>query len=189
MRAGPAFLAACCVVLGAVPGLLLPSLLELAPQPQSAGTHADLAIPGTGGLPTLWLLVALGVLTALIWTLRGTRRSAPAPAWTCGQRIEPALGWTSAGFTKPLRLVLEVVLRPRREVIATEEGGLLQSVHYSGEVPHLFDTMLYGPLQRRALGTARFARKLQSGSVRTYAGYLLGSVLLALVLARVGVLG
>lgn len=189
MRAGPAFLGVCCVVLGAAPGLLLPSLLELAPQPQAAPTHVGLSIPGTGNLPALWLLLALGLLTALLWRVRGARRTATAPAWACGQRIEPSLNWTSAGFTKPLRLVLEVVFRPRREVEVTRAGGLLQSVRYSGEVPHLFDTLLYEPVHRRALAAARVARKLQTGSVRTYAAYLLVLVLLALVLARIGVVG
>lgn len=189
MRAGPAFLAACCIALGAVPGLLLPSLLKLAPVPQAAAADVVLRIPGTGSLPALWLMLGLVVFTALIWVARGRRRTASAPAWTCGQRIEPALNWTSAGFTKPLRLILEVVLRPRREVIVTNERGLLRSVRYSGEVPHLFDTLLYEPVQRRALAIAAVARRLQSGSVRTYAAYLLALVLLALVLARVGVLG
>ena len=121
--------------------------------------------------------------------MRGQRRSAPVPAWACGQAVEPALAWTSAGFTKPLRLVLEAVLRPRREVIRTRTGGLLQQVTYRGEVPHLFDTMLYGPLRRGALEVARTTRRLQSGSVRTYAAYLLALLLALLLLTRIGALG
>jgi hypothetical protein len=66
------------------------------------------------------------------------------------------------------------------------EGGLLKSVRYRGEVPHLFDTVLYRPVRRGALSGARFARRLQSGSVRAYAAYLLGLLLMMLLLVRTG---
>lgn len=189
MRGAVVLLATCCVALGAVPGLLVPSLMGLAPHSREIATEPSLAVPGTGTLPSPWLLVGLLALTALLWRLRGSRRSAPVPAWVCGQRVEPALAWTSAGFTKPLRLVLESVLRPRREIETVRAGGVVQAVSYRGEVPHLFDTALYGPLQRRALGAARLARRIQSGSVRAYAAYLLGLLLVVLALVRIGVIG
>ena len=40
-----------------------------------------------------------------------------------------------------------------------EEGGVLRSVAYRGEVPHLFDSALYRPARRRALEGARIARR------------------------------
>jgi hydrogenase-4 component B len=189
MRFAPAFLAGCCVALGAAPGLLLPALMELAPQGGGFATEPGLWVPGTGSLPSPWLLFGLLALTALLWRLRGARRSAPVPAWACGQPIEPRLAWSSAGFTKPLRLVLEGVMRPRREIATAREHGLVRSVRYSGEVPHLFDTALYGPLRRGALRGARVARRIQSGSVRAYAAYLLALMLALLVLVRMGAIG
>ena len=101
----------------------------------------------------------------------------------------PALAWTSAGFTKPLRLVLEAVLRPRREVIVRSRAGVVQEVTYRGEVPHLFDTHLYEPATRAASRAARRARRLQSGSLRAYLLYLLALVVVVLALARVGSVG
>lgn len=189
MRLGPLFLAGCCVALGAVPGLLVPSLMGLAPQPRGLATAPGLLVPGTGSLPSPWLLLGVVALTGLLWLLRGSRRAAPVPAWACGSRVEPALAWSSAGFTKPLRLALEGVLRPRREVTTMREHGLVQSVRYRGEIPHLFDTALYGPLRQGALAGARIARRVQSGSVRAYAGYLLALLLALLALARTGAIG
>ena len=81
------------------------------------------------------------------------------------------------------------MLRPRREVVAVREHGRLQSVRYRGEVPHLFDTLLYGPVQRGALRGAAIARRLQSGSLRAYAAYLLGLLLGAPGLVRAGAIG
>jgi hydrogenase-4 component B len=187
--AAPVFLAGCCIAFGAAPGLLVPSLMKLAPQPQSLPAEPGLSIPGTGSLPSPWLLLGLLALSGALWRLRGSRRTAPTPAWACGQRIEPSLSWTSAGFTKPLRLVLDSVFRPRREVEAVRHRGQLQSIRYRGEIPHLFDTLLYGPVQRGALAGAVVARRMQSGSVRAYAAYLLALLLVLLVAVRIGAIG
>jgi hydrogenase-4 component B len=187
--AAPVFLAGCCIALGAAPGLLIPSLMKLAPQPQSLTAGPGLSIPGTGSLPSPWLLLGLLALSGALWRLRGSRRTAPTPAWACGQRIEPSLSWSSAGFTKPLWLVLESVLRPRREIEAVRRRGQLQSIRYRGEIPHLFDTLLYGPVHRGALAGALVARRLQSGSVRAYAAYLLALLLVLLVAVRIGAIG
>jgi hydrogenase-4 component B len=190
-RGAVALLAAACVLLGALPGLVLPTLAGLgnasASRPES---QVGLELPGTGGLPTLALLVALAAVGAVLlrWIAAG-RRSAPAPAWVCGQRVEPSLNWTSAGFTKPLRLVLESVLRPEREIEIRREGALVQEVRYEAEVPHLFDTVLYAPAHRASLRAARVARRLQSGSLRAYILYLLGLVLVLLTVVRLGGIG
>lgn len=189
MRLAPLFLAASCVALALVPGLLLPVLAKLAPGAPAMPTHPSLELPGTGSLPSPWLLLGIVALTAVAWRLRGGRRAAPVPAWACGQRVEPALDWTSAGFTKPLVLVLQAVLRPRREVEVTRAGGLVASVSYRGEIPHRFDTHLYRPLRDRALAAAAVVRRIQSGSVRAYAAYLLVMVLVLMVLLRVGAIG
>ncbi len=189
MRAAVVFLAGLCVLLGVLPGLLLPKLAGLAPGDASLPTHGGLELPGTGSLPAPALAVVLTLLTGALLLARGRRAAAPAPAWACGQLVEPALGWTSAGFTKPLRLMLETVLRPQRSVTARVQGGVVQEIAYEGEVPHLFDTKLYRPVVRIASAAAAQARRLQSGSLRAYVLYLLALVLALLVLARTGALG
>jgi len=188
MRAGMIALALACVGLAAVPGVLLPALAGAVGDDVELPVRAGIDVPGSGGLPTIALIATLGLLVALVGVARGSRRAAPAPAWTCGQRPAAAFGWTSAGFTKPLRLVLESALRPERDIRRIESGGVLRRVEYEGTVPHLFDTLLYGPIARAALRGAAVARRLQSGSVRTYAAYLLGLLVLALLLAHWGAL-
>jgi hydrogenase-4 component B len=189
MRLATLFLAACCILLGAVPGLLVPSLMGLSPQPRRLAAEPSLIVPGTGSLPSPWLLLGIVALAGALWRLRGSRRAAPVPVWAGGQRFEPALGWTSAGFIKPLHLVLERVLRPRREITIAREHGLVRSVAYRGEIPHLFDTVLYGPVRQASLRCAEVVRRIQSGSVRAYAAYLLALLLALLVLARAGAIG
>ncbi|MEP7335146.1 MAG: hypothetical protein ABI717_05135 [Actinomycetota bacterium] len=124
--------------------------------------------------------------TAGLMVLRGSRSAAPTPTWASGQLVEPALHWTSAGFTKPLRLVLEALLRPQREIVVRSAGGVLQEVSYSGHVPQLIEDHVYAPLARVLLAAAVHARRLQSGSLGTYVVYLAGLVVLVLISARLG---
>jgi hydrogenase-4 component B len=188
-RASMVFLAAACVVLGVMPGLVVPTLAALAPGHVSLHAGAALDIPGTGSLPTLALALALVVMVGALVRLARSPRAASAPTWTCGQPPAAGLRWSSAGFTKPLRLVLEGLLRPRREVDVVLTAGVVQAVAYRAEVPHLFDTLIYEPLSRAALRGASFARRLQSGSLRAYLVYLLALLGVLLALARVGALG
>jgi hydrogenase-4 component B len=189
MRAAVAVLAGACVVLGVVPGLLVGSLAELAPWPVSVPTAFALHLPRTGSLPTVGIALVLGVLAPALFVLRGRRVAATAPTWVCGQLDEPQLRWTSAGFTKPLRLVLEAVLRPQRQISFRAKGGIVQEVAYSGRIPQLIDERLYVPAVRSALVAARHARRLQTGRLGTYVGYLIALVLVVLAAAKVGLIG
>jgi hydrogenase-4 component B len=189
MRAGVATLAVVCGVLGVAPGLLFGSLVGLAPWSSAAPTHVGLALPSTGSLPTGGIAIAIAVAAVTLILARGRRVAAPAPSWACGQAVEPALEWTSSGFTKPLRLVLEAVLRPEREVTVRTTGGVVQHVTYSGRVPHLIDERVYRPAAAGALVAAQRARRLQSGRLGTYAFYLVGLVIVLLTAAHLGVIG
>jgi len=135
------------------------------------------------------IALVLCALVPALKVVRGRRVAAPAPTWACGQLVQPQLHWTSAGFTKPLRLVLETVLRPQREIAVRAEGGVVQEVSYSGRVPHLIDERLYAPVVASALVAARHARRLQSGSLGTYVAYLIALVLALLAAAKTGLIG
>jgi hydrogenase-4 component B len=189
MRTPIVFLALACIALGLAPGVLFAALVGLAPGTAAPETTLGLHLPGTGSLPTVGIAIVLVGITATLALLRGSRRAALAPTWVSGQLVEPALLWTSAGFTKSLRLVLEVVLRPVREISPKTEGGVLQEVAYSGSVPHLIEDRLYLPAQHVAFRAASHARRLQSGSLGTYVVYLIGLVVVLLAAVRLGVFG
>jgi hydrogenase-4 component B len=189
MRGAVALLAGSCVVIGVAPGPLFGALVGVAPWHVAAPSTVGLHPPGTGSLPTLGIAVVLVGGTAVLALLRGRVAAAAAPTWACGQPLEPALAWTSAGFTKPIRLVLESILRPEREITTPSDGGVLQEVAYTGRVPHLIDERLYRPAARLSLLTAAHARKLQSGSLGTYIGYLIGLVVALLLAVRTGLIG
>ena len=189
MRAGMVALAGGCVVLGVAPGLLFGSLVGLAPWSSDAPTTVGLDLPGTGDFRSGGVALVLAALVGALALLRGRRVAAAAPTWACGQLVERRLDWTSAGFTKPLRLVLEDVLRPEREVVVRTEGGVVREVAYEGRVPHHFEERLYRPVTAFAMVGAHHARRLQSGRLGVYVAYLLGLVLVVLTAAKLGILG
>jgi hypothetical protein len=189
LRAALVFLALACVALGFAPGVLVGPLVGLAPGSVAIATHLGLHVPGTGSLPTVGIAVTVAALTVAFALLRGNRRTAPTPTWASGQLVEPALNWTSAGFTKSLRLVLEFVLRPEREISSRTEGGVLQEVAYTGHVPHLIEERVYRPVERWGFRAAGHARRLQSGSIGTYIAYLIGLVIVLLLAVRLGAIG
>jgi hydrogenase-4 component B len=189
MRAAVLLLAGACVALGLAPGLLFGPLVGLAPWAAALPAQPALELPGTGSLPGIWIAVVLIAITGALALLRGRRSAAPAPTWASGQQLSPALLWSGAGFTKPLRLVLETVLRPQREITVRSEGGVLQTVSYSAHLPQLLEERLYEPLVHALLAAAAHTRRLQSGSLGTYVGYLAGLVLALLAAARLGWIG
>jgi hydrogenase-4 component B len=191
MRVAVGLLAAGCVLLGIAPGLLLPRLARLlsgAVPTAPLHAHVGLPLPATGALPTAGIALALLLLTALLWTARGFRaqQRAAAPSWACGQPLIPDLLWSAPAFTKPLRLVLQGLMRPRRELEVVQAGGLTQRIVYTSHTPSLIDRVLYEPTIRVALAGAAVARRLQTGNVRTYAAYLGGLAVLAMVLLGAG---
>ena len=104
--------------------------------------------------------------------------------------LTPALDWTSAGFTKPLRLVLEPVLRPRRELeVVALRGGLVQRSATRARSARRPSGCSTGPRSAPRCAAPRRARRLQTGNVRTYAAYLLALVFGLLALVRIGALG
>lgn len=189
MRAAAVALAASCVLLGVAPGLLFDSLVALAPWSGDAPTTIGLGLPSTGALRTGGIAIALVAACGALFALRGRRSAASAPTWACGQLVERPLDWTSAGFTKPLRLVLENVLRPEREIAVEARGGVLHRIAYEGRVPHLFEERLYRPATALAIEGARHARRLQSGRLGTYVAYLVGLVVVVLTAAKLGLIG
>ena len=190
MRFGLVFLAGACVVLGIAPGILFSAARR--PRPVGRGrAHArpGSRCPATGGLPTAGIASSSSRSSRSSRSGAGAPSAAPAPSWASGQPSSPRSLWTSAGFTKPLRLVLEPVLRPEREIAVRSRGrrragGELQR---PGAPTHRRVALPAG--RTLALSGAARARRLQSGRLGTYVAYLIALVLVLLASVRIGIVG
>ena len=94
--------------------------------------------------------------------------------------------YSALGFTKPLRLIFEPVLRAHRDVEVLEEGSpyFARRVRYRHAVPALYEQYLYQPFVQAVLWTSEQMRRLQAGSLHLYLAYLLVTLVALLLWAR-----
>jgi hydrogenase-4 component B len=123
-------------------------------------------------MPVLFLIVAL-----LAWALSGRRliRVRRVPAWrsaTAG--VTGSSRYTAFGFANPTRRVLAAVLHTRTAVrpIAPVQPEAAH-VGYESDVIEVTEEYVYRPLVRPFAAAARAARRLQSGRLDAYLGYML----------------
>ena len=134
--------------------------------------------------PVGLLLLAVAGLTWLGGLRR--RRTRRAQTWTCGIAPEPAFEYTATSYAKLIRLYFGPILRPAREISVELHPGtpFPRTVHYRGEVSHVIDERLYGPLHRTTVRGAQLIRRLQSGSLQLYLAYAVAALIVLLLLAR-----
>jgi hydrogenase-4 component B len=184
MRTGVVLLAGVCVLLGTFPGVVVAPLLRIRAVPSGTVGVSGLWLPGTGGLPTIGLLLVLGIATVVLVRTRGPRTAA-APVWNCGQVDEPALAWTSAGFRSSLVLSFRAAVPTEHTTVRDTRDGVLTGVEHSQTTANHFEERFYRPARRAALRVAHLARGLQSGSLQAYVGYFVVVLIVLLVLARI----
>ncbi|MCL5048263.1 MAG: hypothetical protein M1374_05710 [Firmicutes bacterium] len=182
------FLALLCIILGLIPALYFGRLMQIAPWSSNKVSLLVLNLPGTGSLSPLCLGAILISGTFVLFLLRSNRSAKAAPTWLCGQKLTSKLYWSGSGFTKPARMILEPIIRPTRKITRVEELGITQSIEYEGEVPHLIESKLYSPISTWFMKVATIIRRVQSGSLGSYAAYLIGLIFVLLIAFRLGIL-
>ena len=198
MVAGMALLAGGCVVLGVVPGLLLPLLdraaaagfARPAPRALRSGLGLDLASLHGAIEPAL---LAAGLLAGLVVTWGALRlfpraaelrRPRRAEAWGCGRELQTArMEITATSFAEPLQRVFADVLRPDHDLEVThaaESRYFPEAISYHHRIDDALERVLYQPVITAVSWWGRQARRVPSGSVHRYLAF--GFVALVLVL-------
>ena len=196
MAAGTALLAVPCLVLGIVPGAVMPLLARAAgtvlggtPEPLRAG--ASLAVAGSADViqPALLALALLAGL-ALAGTLARLRAPARAPArraeaWGCGREQQtPRMQYTATSFAEPLQRVFDDVLRPDRDLDVShlaESRYFEQALHYRSRIDDAVERGAYRPLTVLAARWGEVARRAQNGSVHRYLAFGFAALVILLV--------
>jgi hydrogenase-4 component B len=198
MLGGLALLAAGCVALGVVPGMLLPvldrataaGLATRSASPLRAGF--GLALAGLSGAIEPVLIVAglLGAL-ALAWMfvhLAGRRSGLgqvrSAEAWGCGRELQTArMEVTATSFAEPLQRVFVDVLRPDHDLEVThvaESRYFPQGIRYQHRIDDAVERSLYRPVIGAVTAWGNLARRVPNGSVHRYLAF--GFVALVVIL-------
>jgi formate hydrogenlyase subunit 3/multisubunit Na+/H+ antiporter MnhD subunit len=134
------------------------------------------------------VLIALFAALPLAWAaVRGPHAPVRrAPSWACGTTLDPRTQYSALGFTKPLRLIFEPVLRQEHELEVLEEGSryFARKHRYRTGVPRLVERVVFQPFVQSVLWTSDQARRLQSGNLHLDLAYLLVTLVALLVFAR-----
>lgn len=187
MLAGPALLAACCVLFGILP---TPFINTLGALTQSL---TGSVLPNISAFGWLWLtpvspevaayspaLVLLGTLAVgwlcyyLLYRRTGLepRRADP---WDCGfGGLTPRTQYTSGAFSMPVRRIFEPVFDTRETIEEQTEGPAntrVTKLRYQFQVLDRAWLLLYEPSGRAVTRLARWVGRLQTGNIRTYLGY------------------
>lgn len=187
----PALLSAACLFLGLAPGSIVGVGLRVATQLTGTGTVASprsLALVTPWNLPEWPLFMFLGAAATGLVLAAALRKSFAAASvqapWACGGVLAPVNAFTSDAYTKSFRQIFAGFYQPQRalERMPTSLPYLSADVHYESVVRHVIDHHVYRPVQRGGIRLAHRLRRLQSGSLRHYVGYLLVTLLVGLVL-------
>jgi hydrogenase-4 component B len=188
MRGGMTFLAAGCLLIGILPGVLLKPLVALA---------QDL-VPGAGVPPeTLaiardlpWIaaaMIGIAGTPALAVALGGARRI--VPTWGCGLRsLTGRMQYTSTAFSKPIRFVFAPVYRADRKIerLPADQPYFPTSISYSSVRTTSYEKSLYRPLANFFVSAAHRLRRLQTGNIQVYLLYIFLTLISLLIFLRFG---
>ena len=195
MVAGMALLAVPCVVLGVIPGVVMPLLARAAgtalggppPDPVRAGTGLGLA-GSTDVIEPALLALLLAAGLALAWALARIRtraRARRAEAWGCGRELQTArMQYTATSFAEPLQRVFEDVLRPDRDLDVShlaESRYFEDALRYQTRIDDAVERGWYRPLISLAGRWGEVARRAQNGSMHRYLAYGFAALIVVLV--------
>lgn len=187
MLAGPAMLAACCMLFGILPTPLIGALGNLTLQ------LTGFQLPNISALGWLWLtpvspetaayapsFVLIGVIL-VVWLCyhflyrRSGLEARQAEPWDCGfGGLSSRMQYTSGAFSMPIRRIFQPVYEIRETLDETKEGPAktrVTALRYHFQVPDRALLILYEPAGHAVLRLARWAGGLQTGNIRTYLGY------------------
>jgi hydrogenase-4 component B len=141
-----------------------------------------------------WLMLIMPVtfvVVGLVATALSGRRYFKArrvPAWhSATPGVTGKSSYTAFGFANPLRHVLANILGTRREQTLVETSPDVVrgrgTVQYTTSVVEPVETYLYRPVRVGMMLVANNVKRLQSGRLRAYVGYMFFALVVALAVA------
>ncbi|MFB5191886.1 proton-conducting transporter transmembrane domain-containing protein [Alicyclobacillus fastidiosus] len=196
MRIGMAGLAGLCILTGVFSSRLFEMFghtvqeitgAQLAKNPMGlafynlGSTSAHLSI-----LPVLFTSVAALILLWLVIRLGGRRISTVREeTWACGGTLTPMMTYTASGYSKPIRIAFQKIIRPSRTLDRTEGSFYFPAKYaYISKVSSFAEVYMYQPVVQAVLRTARIVRGIQNGQVQSYLAYLFITLIVVLLLVK-----
>jgi hydrogenase-4 component B len=145
--------------------------------------------PVVFAMSTSYMLIILALvlaLTAVVFRrLTRGRTLARAPVWAGGlRRFGPGLTYTATGFSNPVRVVFQVLLRPATVEDSTEAVArhFRTAITRDQAEVHIVDRFVLRPPVDGLRRVADIVRRMHVGHVNAYAAYVLLALLFVLVI-------
>jgi hydrogenase-4 component B len=143
------------------------------------------AMSTTYGLLTLIALLAV-TFGVVRWFTR-KRRVTRKIRWDGGvRRLLPEMTYTATGFSNPVRVVFDAILRPLtvEDTKETVAEHFRAAIRRSRQDVHVIDRYVFTPVHAGVAWLARMAAKMHHGRVNAYAAYILVALIAFLVIAE-----
>lgn len=202
MNFGMGILAALCLVIGLFPMLFLKLIdriiYSIAGTVVTGGLQGGflmawypVEVSGNTITPVEILIVTaiiILVAAAVIRVVGGKAEERKYGTWDCGfYELTPRMQYSATGFTKPLRIVLRILYRPRRS-LEIEEGDSAYfpvSKKYKVWTEPVFEKYIYSPLLNVIkMFSDRIKSAVQTGSTHAYLVYIFMAVLILMLYNR-----
>jgi hydrogenase-4 component B len=132
----------------------------------------------------LVILLAAGVVAAAAaYRLYGKPRVETGETWTCGIVPTARMEYTATGFSGPIRRAFGGILRPQAAITIDNDANPYfgPRVVFRVHITHVFNEMVYRPFNRHIVNVSRFMKRIQTGSVQLYVGYIMAVTVAVLV--------
>ncbi len=127
----------------------------------------------------------MGLVFLIVRLLSRKRSLARGAVWAGGLReLRPEITYTATGFSNPVRVVFDAVLRPADVGDATEAVAqhFRTAIRRERQETHIVDRFVLGPPVQGLRRLAATVRKLHIGHVNAYAAYVLVTLVAVLLI-------
>ena len=149
--------------------------LIVMPQPGiDAGSYFPLA------LVAITLMLGMGLY---FLSFRKAKLVKQDLTWNCGTVATNRQQYSATGFSKPVRRAFGGLLKPIRQkkYLQKSHEYFGRELLYDISLPDRFTDNFYQPVQHWLVRAAAFLRRIQTGSVRLYVGYVMVAMIAVLI--------
>lgn len=133
-------------------------------------------------LPLMLGITIIVILALLVWFFKGeSKKARRVQTWGCGEKLDSDMQYSSLGFSQPLVKVFHPFYGDTAVVKQSEDGDNKTVVM---EFTEPFVKYIYRPLAGLISSISEKVGKSQNGSIQTYFGYILVTLVIALLAAR-----
>jgi hydrogenase-4 component B len=189
MLLGMGILSSLCLIIGILPLIILKTIDRVTLQLLNTSVLGDLkglssfitfSAGNSSSISIMALAISVLILLPLIILfvrrLSLNTKTRVYGTWDCGYKeLNSRMQYSATGFSKPLRIVLRAIYKPKREleVESSESPYFFKNARYVVSTQSFFEIYLYEPIIKNILNFARRTRFLvQTGSIHTYLIYI-----------------